>query len=161
MLFQPKGPKGFLLSVLRDKLLRVQMVAAFLGSVFAVLVARYYEPKTDNNYTLQMRSLDNTKAAIGSLLQFVDEQKKQLRMSQAAIEALKVEQSRLQPVVEADRKLIDAMFAVQEQRSQAAQSRERWMGFGLGVLASLIASIVYSVVAAALRRRGQGKIPEC
>ena len=105
------------------------------------------------DYTSQLQALDKTKESIQALVGFIDEQRKQLQLSQSAVDALKNEESRIHPLVEADRKVIDAVFAVQEQRNQVAQSRERWIGFGLGVLASVLASSLISLIAGRLRAR--------
>jgi hypothetical protein len=66
---------------------------------------------------------------------------------------LKKEHEQLKPVVDADRKTIDALFSAQEARNQAAQNVERWIGFTLGVISSLVASFFWAVIAHARRRR--------
>jgi len=103
-------------------------------------------------YAKQLQALDETRASLQSLLEFVDNERRQLELSEQALQSLKSEHERLKPIVESDRKTIDALFAAQEARNQAAQSTERWIGFGLGVLASLIASLVWAVIVYAVRR---------
>ncbi|MBU1691785.1 MAG: hypothetical protein KJ958_04510 [Gammaproteobacteria bacterium] len=104
------------------------------------------------SYAKQVQSLDETRASLQSLLEFVDNEKRNLQVSQQTLQALKNEQERLKPLVESDRKTIDALFSAQEARNQAAQSTERWIGFGLGALSSLVASLVWAGIAYATRR---------
>lgn len=104
------------------------------------------------SYAKQVQSLDETRASLQSLLDFVNNEKQNLQISQQTLQALKSEQERLKPLVESDRKTIDALFAAQEARNQTAQSTERWIGVALGVLSSLVASLVWAGIAYALRR---------
>lgn len=139
-------------------------ISAMLFSLVGVVasVAGLFVTSRDSRpteYRSQIESLDKTKASIQSLLTFIDVQKKQVQTSQQAVEALKNEETLLHPLVTADRQVIDAMFAVQEGRNQASQARERWIGFGLGVTASLMASILYAVTSNIVRRRRQEPSP--
>jgi cadmium resistance protein CadD (predicted permease) len=74
-------------------------------------------------------------------------------LSKNSLDAIKDEENKIHPLVEADKRIIDAMFVVQEQRNQAAQAKERWIGFALGVLASLIASLFYALISTFVKRR--------
>jgi ABC-type multidrug transport system fused ATPase/permease subunit len=98
------------------------------------------------SYERQVKALDETRVNLRSLIEFVDNERRQLELSQQALQSIKSEQERLKPLVESDRKVIDAFFAAQEAQNQAAQSTERWTGFILGVLASLIASFVWAAI---------------
>jgi hypothetical protein len=126
--------------------LTASIIVAAVGIVVQLAFLRTPSKVDNPDYSTQLRSLDKTRDAIQSLVTFIEQQKKQLQLSHAAVDALKAEQDRLHPLVEVDRKIINAMFAVQEARNQAAQARERWIGVGLGVLASLLASTLYSIV---------------
>lgn len=105
------------------------------------------------NYASQARTLDETRSNLTSLIEFVDNEKRQLQLSEKALESMKSEHERFKPLVESDRKVIDALFAAQEVRNDSAQNRERWIGFGLGVLASLIASVVWAVGTYVMRKK--------
>ncbi|SDW28646.1 hypothetical protein [Nitrosomonas oligotropha] len=104
------------------------------------------------DYANQVRSLDETRKNLNALIEFVDSQKQQLETSHQALQAIKSEHERMKPLLESDREVIDAIFAAQETRNQSAQSTERWIGFGLGVVASLIASFLWAAITYALRR---------
>jgi len=100
----------------------------------AALVARY---------DTQLRQLDSAEKNLHDLVAFVGAQRRQLENTEQAIAALKAEHVRLQPLVAADRKAVEALFAAQEARNATSQVRERWYGFGGGVLASLLASLLW------------------
>lgn len=132
-------------------------IVILLSAALVVYLGEKPQVVPNPNYDSQLQALDHTKDAIGSLIGFIDQQKKQIQLSQQAVDALKTEEGRMHPLVEADRKVIDAMFAVQEQRNQAIQSHERWIGFGLGVLASIIASSIISLIALIVKKRRREK----
>lgn len=105
------------------------------------------------NYSVQAQKLEETKSNLQALLQFVEDERTTLAASEQALRSLQQEHEQLRPLVESDRKTIDALFAAQEARNQAAQSNERWIGFALGVVSSLLASFILAVVAHVRRRK--------
>ena len=100
----------------------------------------------------QARVLDETRRNLDSLVQFVESEKKRLQSSQIALDNLKNEHERIKPLLETDRKTLDALFAAQEARGQAALQTERWIGFGFGVVSSIVASLVLTFAAYIVRR---------
>jgi hypothetical protein len=94
-------------------------------------------------YHEQLEKLGETKRSLENLIRFLEQQKKDLSETQRGLTYLESERARLQPLVEADRKTIDALFTAQEQRNVARQRSERWFGFLMGVVSSLIASAVW------------------
>lgn len=104
------------------------------------------------SYVTQAQLLDETRTNLRALLNFVEDERRNLKTSEQSLLALKREHDQLRPLVESDRKAVDALFAAQEARNQAAQSTERWIGFGLGVLSSLIASLIWAIFAYARER---------
>jgi hypothetical protein len=107
------------------------------------------------SYVTQAQLLDETRVNLRALLSFIEDERRNLKASEQALLSLKREHEQLKPLVETDRKTIDALFAAQEARNQAAQSTERWIGFGLGVVSSLVASLLWAVFSY-VRRRSQG-----
>jgi hypothetical protein len=55
---------------------------------------------------------------------------------------LETEKQKLEPLVNADRAKVEAFFRAQEERAQEKVFQERYIGFGLGVLASFVASFL-------------------
>jgi hypothetical protein len=72
------------------------------------------------------------------------------------VSKLQEEKKRIEPLVQADRKVVEAVFQLQEQRSAAGIHRERWIGFGLVVGASVVASFVYTLLVFAYRKLRKG-----
>ena len=104
------------------------------------------------NYSKQLESLNQVRSNLEGLLEFVDSQRAQLKQTEATLTTMKSEHETLKPLLETDKRVMDAIFAAQEMRNQQAQTTERWIGFGLGVLASLIASFVWAVATFFVRR---------
>jgi|ERR1039458_1984410 TolA-binding protein len=96
-------------------------------------------------YSQQLQQLDGVQQGLRDLSDFVSQQRTRLQESEQLVSKLQEEKQRIEPLVQADRKVVDAVFQLQEQRAAAAISRERWIGFGLGVAASLLASFLYAV----------------
>ena len=149
------------------KIYRVSPRATSIGTAVCVVIvaaaiyltqqkakAEYEVKRLENqSYATQVQKLEETRANLQALLQFVDDERRSLRASEQALQALRNEQEKLRPLVESDRRTIDALFATQEARNQASQSRERWIGIGLGILSSLTASFLWAVFSYARRGR--------
>jgi uncharacterized membrane protein YdfJ with MMPL/SSD domain len=105
------------------------------------------------SYNQQLEALNNVQGSLNNLIQFVEAQKTKLKESEDLINSLKMEQEKLKPVVEADRKTVDALLELQEKKTEKSISKERWYGFGLGVLSSLVASLVITLVSFLVKRR--------
>jgi hypothetical protein len=97
-------------------------------------------------YEKQLEVLDNVQSSIDNLKLFVARQKTQLQEQQAVVEKLKSEQSVLKPVVEANKEVVEALFKLQAQHNSANVWVDRAIGFLLGIVGSLIASIIYTAV---------------
>ncbi|MBV1928902.1 MAG: HNH endonuclease [Gammaproteobacteria bacterium] len=93
----------------------------------------------------QIEQLDETEKSLKTLLSFVSSQKDKMTQNEESIQKLEVEKQKLEPLVNADRATVEALFNAQEERAKSNASQERWIGFGLGILASIIASFVMVV----------------
>lgn len=98
------------------------------------------------DYQNQIQQLDQMETNVKQLLAFVDNQKRTLQETEDTISNLKSEKEKLKPLVETDRAVVEAIFKAQEERTNANIWRERWIGFGFGLAASLVASFVWFVV---------------
>ena len=105
------------------------------------------------DYQTQIQKLNQMETNVKQLLAFVDNQKKNLQETEDTIYSLKSEKERLKPLVETDRAVVEALFKAQEERTNANIWRERWIGFGFGVVASLLASFIWFVVSLLLTNR--------
>ncbi|MFI5331164.1 MAG: HNH endonuclease [Desulfobaccales bacterium] len=111
------------------------------------------ERKENLSYYDQINQLDSVERNIKQLLGFVKQQRIQLRVTEDALLSLQSERDRLKPLVESDRKVVEAIFIAQEQRAQNSINKERLIGFGLGFLASVVASAIMLVINYFIRKR--------
>jgi septal ring factor EnvC (AmiA/AmiB activator) len=103
-------------------------------------------------YSQQLQQLDNVQQGLKNLSDFVGQQRTRLQEAEQLVSKLQEEKQRIEPLVQADRKVVEAVFQLQEQRTAATVDRERWIGFALGVGASLLASFIYTVAGFYFRR---------
>lgn len=101
----------------------------------------------NRDYVVQIAKLNETEQRLKELLSFVGDQREALKQNEDAISRLKSQKESLAPLVASDQRIVDALFAAQEQRNQKAVSRERWVGFALGVVSSIVASTLIGIVA--------------
>lgn len=100
-----------------------------------------------------LAQLSQTQANLRQTVPTPDERGQQATENQRVVAALTAERARLQLLLAADQRAIAALFEVQEQRNAKQQARERWFGFGLGVVSSLVASLLWAAAARLLGRR--------
>jgi len=97
------------------------------------------------DFKTQLDQLDHTEDSLKALLSFVQNQRETTALNEQRIQQLENEKSRLEPLVNADKETVIALFTEQELRVSANASKERWFGFGLGILASIIASFAIAI----------------
>lgn len=114
------------------------------GVVVSVNRANEARRQANATYIKQIETLNTTEANLRNLIEFVESEKRRLSDSEKVLNNLRNEERLLKPVVESDRKTVESILELQNQKAQQNVSRERWIGFSLGVLASLIASVLFS-----------------
>ena len=134
-------------------------VAAFIAAMYQDQIERSRRASAVASYEVQLQRLSDADRSLRELGDFVAMQRAQLQSTQHAIAALKAEQTRLEPLVKANRVTVDALFAAQEARNANAQRRERWIGFGRGILTSLLASLLWYGASRLARRKRKGPTP--
>ncbi|MCI5138800.1 MAG: hypothetical protein D3922_10380 [Candidatus Electrothrix sp. AR1] len=113
---------------------------------------------TEGQY--QIQQLNEVESTIKKLLFFVEAQRRKVRETEETLSILESEKNKLQPVVEANRATIEAVFRLQEERNAANVLRERLIGFFLGVISSLLASLVWLVINSRVTKRGEKKMQQ-
>ena len=108
-------------------------------------------------YAEQIRSLEQTENNMKKLIEFIEIQKEQLRSNEDAVQQLKQERELFSKLVDADRDVINSVFLAQEDRNRSSQMQERWYGILIGVIGSIIASIIISLCTYAYRH-STGKV---
>jgi sensor c-di-GMP phosphodiesterase-like protein len=111
-------------------------------------------------YHKQMESLNTVEQNIKDLMTFVEEQKQQLRLSEDLVRNLKSEEKQLRPVVEADRQVVTAILDAQAERNRANVWKDRTIAFSVGILASLVASVLFTTIRKVGLRRRDAAIAE-
>ena len=138
------------------------LVALLVGGI--AVGASYYEKhqketlrQQNLTYERQLDELTQVQSSIDNLKEFVGTQKLQLQEQQAVLQKLKTEKEKLQPVVEADKQVVEALFRIQSERNQSSIWFERLIGFLIGIVSSLAASLIWSVFRS--RRSNNGLQP--
>ena len=97
-------------------------------------------------YHNQLEALNTVEMSMKNLVEFVQTEKKRLKEAEDVLAKLEQERNTLIPVVEADRKIVQAIFQLQAQMNREGVWKNRIIAFVSGVLASIIASFFYGVV---------------
>lgn len=104
------------------------------------------------DFQQQMAQLEETSKSLETLQKFVKAQQSNLRDAQKTVDLLKQEQEKLEPVVQIRREVIDAVFAVQEDRQKGALATERWIGFFIGIAVEAFVTAVAALATWAWKR---------
>lgn len=133
-------------------------ISIILSIAAATLVYTAPKPSVPQQaFAQQIAALDQTQRSLDQLSDFVAQQRKAIATDQSAIVRLRAEQNRLRPLIQADRKTVDALLAEQQVRADATASRERWYGAGLGILGAFFVSAVLKIGSIVLKRLSRGK----
>ena len=135
-------------------------IQAFTGLIIVILAITsgldgQNELSENSDYKEQLEQLNQVESNINELLAFVENQKVELKDAEDTIAALESEQQALEPIVKTNREVVDALFQVQEERTKANVWQERGIGFGLGIVASVIASLLLAAGQTVLRSRSR------
>lgn len=105
-----------------------------------------FKKNAPKEITVQIEELNKLDDGLKKLTAFIQVQKEQLSEKQAVIKELEVKRSELEPIVKSQAEVVDAIFKVQEQRAQKNKWIDLSIGFCLGILGSLIASVIFKLV---------------
>jgi hypothetical protein len=133
---------GFLAGVLAAIITIITMISASITRK---------EPDTED-FATQLQRLNATEKSLKDLLEFVSSQRTKLKDAEKVLETLKEEHAKLRPVVEADRKVVEAVLQAQSDQQSVSVARERWIGAGMGVATSMFATFLCSVLVWVYRR---------
>lgn len=103
--------KGFLAANEREELLKAQ----------------------NETYTAQIDELNRVEASLRTLMEFVSQQKTTLSESKATLDRMREEEQQLRPIVEADRKVMEAVLAARAQQDVRRTWADPWNWFRLGI----------------------------
>jgi len=92
-------------------------------------------------YQSEIEKLDQITDNLQSLESFINQQRINLTESENILNQIKEERKDIAPLLEADKKVIDAIFLQQEKNIEAEKRESFWSG----VLASLVAALIFEL----------------
>jgi uncharacterized membrane protein YraQ (UPF0718 family) len=104
-----------------------------------------FKKNAPSDLLTQIEELNKLDSGLNKLTAFIQQQKEQLSEKQSIITELEKKRSELEPIVNSQAEIVDAIFKIQEQRSQRNKWFDLGIGFGLGIIGSLIASVIYKL----------------
>lgn len=121
-------------------------LAVVAASTTEYLKKRDLKQNAPESLKVQIEELEKLDQGLNKLSAFIQLQKEQLNEKQSVISELEKKRSQLEPIVESQAEVVDAIFKVQEQRAQRSKWIDLGIGFVLGILGSLIASVALQLI---------------
>jgi hypothetical protein len=94
----------------------------------------------------RINDLEKMEESLKSLITFIDNQKNAIIQTKQSIQELQKQKVELEPIILSQKETVEAIFREQDKRNFEYRLIERFIGFGLGVIASIIASILYGLI---------------
>lgn len=127
--------------------------AAFAFAIFGLVLgvylsdnARTAKLEKKQTYTEQFDLLKSTEKNLNEISIFITSKKSEIETTKTLIQELESKKSELEPIVTANQKVVDAIFLQQKKEVEKTIWIERLISFGLGVLASLFATVIWQLV---------------
>lgn len=123
--------------------------AAFLAfaAVFNLVLVYIFQDQPmhgdSDEYTAVISQIKGIEEQLSELSGFLDRERKRVTDTESTLSKLREEKTKLEPVVSTNRQTVDAILAAHSARQRSNAWKERFIGFGFGILASMLASIVY------------------
>lgn len=128
----------------------LSLIIAIAGLYFSITTLdKVSKEKLDKrqSYAEQLTLLENTEKNLNDLSDFITAKKSEIETTKILIKGLEEKKSELEPIVNANQKTVDAIFLQQKRELEEGIWAERGISFGLGILASLLASLIWHFVA--------------
>ncbi len=123
----------------------IAAIAYGVGTLLYGLWLRRLNRRTPDVTDGRALLLDRVRDASGVLrdvANLIEEDRVRISEAQLTLRKLQSEEQKLKPIVESRREAIDAILAAHAARAAGAVWRERLVGFGIGVMSSLLAGIL-------------------
>ena len=130
----------------------ISFIATLVAAVSLALTiytsekARTEKLDKPQSYSEQFDLLKNTEKNLNDLSEFISSKKGEIEATKILIQELELKRSELEPIVTANQEVVDAIFLQQRKEFEKSIWTERGISFGFGILASLIASIIWHFV---------------
>ena len=122
-------------------------IAGLWISITALDNASKQKLEKTQSYSQQRKLLENTEQNLNDLSDFITAKKGEIEATKIMLKGLETKKSELEPIVNANQKTVDAIFLQQRRELEEGIWAERGISFGLGILASLLASLIWHFVA--------------
>jgi hypothetical protein len=98
-------------------------------------------------YTSMIANIEDVGKKLSNLALFLRRERERVEASEATLKRLRSEHSELEPVVKADRRILDVILAANAKATATASRawKERALAFMTGVITSLLASALYDL----------------
>lgn len=141
----------------RYKKWRVAIFASIISIVSISFSLFYLQNKTklpnQTDIQTQLARLDNVQKSLSDLNKFLSEQRSRLKDTETTIQNLENERATLKPIVEADRKTVEAFAILFEERQLKSVWKERIYSFSFGIISSLLAAIIIRLINSKIKSR--------
>ena len=129
------------------KLIFQSFFFGILGGLAAMFVIELISPvmitpKVGEEVEEQLTKLDEMQISLKELQGFISGKKERLKKESATLATLKEEREKLEPVLDADRKTVESILELYQEKYRWRIWKERAFGFAIGFLSSLLASFI-------------------
>ena len=145
--FGPTPSDATVLATQLNWMFRSALLGFAVVSVAIILYLRNISaslgPETkESEYARQIHLLNATEGQINDLLSFVQKEKQRIHEDEQTLQMLRSEHQKLQPVVESERKTVQAILEAEGRRQAANVWWGYLLSFALGVISSMLATIL-------------------
>ena len=131
---------------------------AMIISILSISVSIYYfnnipDIQKPSDLRSQLARLDNVQKSLSDLNEFLKEQRTRLKDTESTIQNLEKERDKLKPLVEADRKTVEALASIIEERQLKNIWKERIYIFLFGIISSLLATVLFRLISSKLKSK--------
>lgn len=135
---------------------RYRTIGILLSGLLGVFIGMYttYQlildlrgpPVTEANYQEQLQMLEDVQDGLTALRAYVVSQQRAVQETQDSLQALKSEREELEPVVTAQREVVEAVLNAQAAKDREARWLEYLLAFLVGIASSLAATILWVLI---------------
>lgn len=123
----------------------IRLAITFMLFIFLLIIMlrvetiqlKEYEGIEEYEVVLQIAKLDEMQNSLENLQSLISSQKERLINTEKYIELLKMEKQKLEPIVKANRELVESILTLQKERTMSQVWEDRFIGFVISVLAGL------------------------
>lgn len=115
-------------------------------SMFTTNLFTNDELPTNNSIEEKINEIKTIGNSLDQLKEFMGQQKQIIITQEETINKLKKQNIELEPIVNSNQKTVDAIMAESERKVQKSIWKERSIGIFLGIIASLISSLIWSKI---------------